>query len=57
MKDEDISKLSFPEIIELIGRLNEELELRFMSVEAKASIFCGGNGYEGSNSNRDLSSI
>lgn len=30
MTDEQITKLSFPELIELINRLLEEVELRYM---------------------------
>lgn len=31
MDDEDIAKLTYPELIELIVRLLEELELRYMN--------------------------
>lgn len=31
MEDETISKLSYPELVELIRRLLEELELRYMA--------------------------
>lgn len=34
MPDEEIGKLTVPEITELINRLTEELELRFMMKEA-----------------------
>lgn len=32
MSDEEISKLAFPELIELIKRLLEEVELRYMQL-------------------------